>query len=123
MDRILKARHPEISNEWKAPRITLFYICKNQEEASFDDDILAQVASSPFGNLKNAREAGYEYVLHDQTMGRFTVANIKNALGEQFIERLFFLCGPTPMLDALSIQLIQEGVSPMDIIIEDFNLV
>lgn len=124
MDRTLKAKHPEISNEWRAPRITLFYVCKNREGASFDDDILAQVASSPFGDLKNAREAGYEYVLHEsQTMGRFAISNIKRVSGEQFFERLFFLCGPTHMMEALSIQLIQEGVSPFDIIIEDFNLV
>lgn len=99
-------------------------VCKNKEEASFDDDILAQVASSPFGDLRNAREAGYEYVLHEsQTMGRFAVSNIKRVLGKQFFERLFFLCGPTPMMEALSIQLIKEGVSSLDIIVEDFNLV
>nr|WP_272881554.1 ferredoxin reductase family protein [Fundidesulfovibrio soli] len=124
MDALLKARHPELSGDWKAPRITLFYICKDRTEASFDDDILAQVASSPFGGQESARRAGYEYVLHESRQsGRFGVEHIERAVGERFAGRLFFLCGPTTMMESLCSQLLRCGVSPRDIIVEDFNLV
>jgi len=124
MDRLLKARHPELSPDWKAPRVALFYVCRNRAEASFDDDILAQIASSPFGDPESARKAGYEYVLHEsQAKGRFDVASMRSVLGEAFARRMFFLCGPTPMVEALGRRLVGEGVSPVDIVIEDFNLV
>lgn len=124
MDAQLKARHPELSSDWKAPKVALFYICRTREEASFDDDILAQAASSPFGSVEAARLAGYEYVLHQSGVsGRFGVEHVKEAVGDGYAGRLFFLCGPTPMMESVSAQLLAHGVSPADIVVEDFNLV
>jgi len=122
---LLAAKHPEITSAWKAPRVALFYVCKNRADASFDDDILAQVASSPLRDITSAREAGYDYVLHESTVcGRFDVACITSVLGEDdAAARLYFLCGPTPMMEALCSQLLGQGLSPHDIVIEDFNLV
>lgn len=124
MDRILKLKHPEISSGWKPPKVALFYLCKNRTEASFDDEILAEVASSPLGDMEKARLAGYEYILHEsQIHGRFGMAQIEKVIGNQFATRLFFLCGPTPMMEAISTQLLAKGVRPRDIFVEDFNLV
>lgn len=124
MDRMLRLRHPEISSDWKAPKVALFYLCKNRAEASFDDDILAEIASSPFGGLENARQAGYEYILYEsQTHGRFNMDQIEKIIGDEFASRLFFLCGPTPMMEAIGTQLLARGVLPRDIFVEDFNLV
>lgn len=123
MDRLLREKHPELSSDWKAPRVALFYLCKDRSEASFDDDIMAHVASSPFGGLEQARQDGFEYVLHEsRTQGRFTVAHIEKVIGEGLDSRLFFLCGPTSMMEALGAQLLERGVSPRDIFVEDFNL-
>ncbi|GFK95380.1 Dihydroorotate dehydrogenase B (NAD(+)), electron transfer subunit [Fundidesulfovibrio magnetotacticus] len=124
MDSQLKARHPELSSDWTAPRIALFYVCRTREEASFDDDIRAQAEQSPLGGLEQARQAGFDYVLHEsQTHGRFGIPHMRDVLGDRFPGRLFFLCGPTPMMEALAARLLDEGVSPLDILIEDFNLV
>jgi len=74
--------------------------------------------------MEKARLAGYEYMLHESQMhGRFGMAHIEKVIGNQFASRLFFLCGPTPMMEAISTQLLARGVSPRDIFIEDFNLV
>jgi predicted ferric reductase len=124
MDRLLKEKHPELSSDWKAPKVALFYLCKNRSEASFDADIRAHVASSPFGSLEQARQGGYDYVLHEsRSQGRFSVEHIEQVAGERFASRLFFLCGPTAMMESLGAQLLARGVSPHDIFIEDFNLV
>ena len=124
MDRLLREKHPELSTDWKAPGVALFYLCRDRSEASFDADIRTHVASSPFGGLERARQGGYEYVLHEsRTAGRFTVEHIERILGEGFASRQFFLCGPTSMMEALGTQLLARGVSPHDIFVEDFNLV
>lgn len=124
MDGMLGARHPELSGGWSAPKVALFYVCRNRQEASFDDDILAQVASSPYHTLENARQAGYGYHLHESdARGRFSLEHAEAAVGSGFLSRLFFLCGPTPMTEGISAGLLKRGVPPRDIIVEDFNLV
>jgi ferredoxin-NADP reductase len=34
-----------------------------------------------------------------------------------------FICGPKPMMKALSAQMVELGVPPLEVVFEDFNLI
>jgi len=120
----LRRVHPEIVNDWKSPRVALFYISRTLEEASFDDDIKREVSQSPIRTLEELERQGHLYELYlSEAKGRFTAAYAATRLGEGFLDRNFFLCGPTVMMESLIDQLLEMGVPARRIVVEDFNLV
>lgn len=57
--------------------------------------------------------------------GRVSGKDIAGMLGgtDPLGHRRFFICGPKPMMKALSAQLVELGVEPRDVVFEDFNLI
>jgi ferredoxin-NADP reductase len=116
--------HPEISDDWKSPRVALFYVCRNREDASFDDDISQEVTLSPLGSLSELPRAGHRYELYlSSEQGMITIEYLAAQVGAGFKDRNFFLCGPTVMVEALIKQLRALGIPDEQIVVEDFNLV
>lgn len=120
----LRRVHPEIVDDWKSPRVAMFYVCRTREEASFDDDIRREVEQSPVGTLEGLESQGHRYELYlSSEQGRFRVAHVAERLGASLTERNVFLCGPTPLVEAVAGGLHALGVPARQIIVEDFNLV
>lgn len=121
---VLRRVHPELSDDWRSPRVALFYVCRDETDASFDDDIRREVARSPLGTLDELERQGHLYELHlSARAGRFTATRVVERVGQGALGRRFFLCGPTPMVESLSSQLVAMGVAKTRIVVEDFNLV
>jgi len=83
-------------------------------ELPYEEDILGFAARIP----------GLEFV-HWNSMerGRVDVAAMESLLGEDLTSRRFLICGPRAMMRSLSKQLVNAGVMPKDIVLEDFNLI
>ncbi|MDZ7762049.1 MAG: hypothetical protein U5L00_17575 [Desulfovermiculus sp.] len=109
---------------WKSPRVSLFYVCREAEEASFDKDIRLEVESSHFHGFPAMEEWGHHYELYvSSQQGRITVETIRDRVAGDIRSRNIFLCGPGPMVDGLVEQFLDLGVPRRQIVVEDFNLV
>jgi len=119
----LKSIHPEILRTWQSPCVSLFYICRTREEASFDNDIRHEVISSHFHGFEAFEHRGHHYELHiSSEQGRFRAKDIQARVRGGVTGKNIFLCGPSPMVDSLRAQFLDMGVEPGQIIVEDFNL-
>jgi predicted ferric reductase len=120
----LRRLHPEMMRRWKSPRVALFYVCNNEEQASFENDIKNEVTLSQslgFGGLK---ERGHHYELYlASRQGLISAAYIDRHVPGGALNKYIFLCGPSPMMASLMAQFKSMGVRKEQIIIEDFNLV
>ena len=120
----LKQMHPEIIRTWKSPRVHLIYVCRNPEDASFDDDIRMEVLTSIHRGFSALEKRGHVYDLYlSGEKGRITGEIIRQMLRRDLLNRDIFLCGPTLMIDDLHAQFREMGVPEKQIHIEDFNLV
>lgn len=119
----LRQMHPEIIRSWKSPRVALFYVCRTRLQASFDRDIKQEVLLSHFHGFTALAQRGHHYELYTSAeQGRFSAEYVEHQLGSAVWDRNVFLCGPTPMMDDLTSQLLDRGVPAERIITEDFNL-
>jgi len=119
----LKSLHPEIMRTWQSPCVSLFYVCRTREEASFDNDIRHEVISSHFHGFEAFEHRGHHYELYiSSEKGRFGAEVIQSRVMSGIRDKNIFLCGPSPMVDALTAQLQSMGVDPGQIMVEDFNL-
>jgi predicted ferric reductase len=120
----LRLLHPEFIKTWKSPLVYLFYICRVQEEASFDDDIRREVTMSHFHGFRAFEERGHHYELYlTATKGRITGEYVDQRVKGGVQDKNIFLCGPTPMVEYMIGQFKSLGVKDHRIILEDFNLV
>jgi predicted ferric reductase len=120
----IRELHPEILKTWKSPRVSLFYVCRTVEEASFDNDIRNEVILSQFHGFPQLEKRGHHYELYlSSKQGRISTAYIDQQVQGGVKDRYVFLCGPTPMVDELIRQLNAIGLNSRQIIVEDFNLV
>mgnify|MGYP001186318054 CR=1 FL=1 len=116
--------HPEIVRTWKSPLVSLFYVCRTLEEASFDKDIRAEVTSSQFHGFEEFEQRGHHYELYlSAQQGRLTADYIDRKVRGGVKDKVVFLCGPSRMTDALIVQFRALGVDRRQIVVEDFNLV
>jgi hypothetical protein len=60
----IRKLHPEILKTWKSPRVSLFYVCRMAEEASFDNDIRNEVILSHFHGFPQLEKRGHHYELY-----------------------------------------------------------
>jgi predicted ferric reductase len=122
--RELKIMHPEIIKTWKSPRVSLFYICRHADEASFDTDIEREVILSHFHGFAALEKRGHHYELYiSSEKGRISAGYINDRIKGEIRDRYIFLCGPWPMVESLVRQFRDLGVDQDQIIVEDFNLV
>jgi len=120
----LRRMHPEIIKSWKSPRVTLIYLSRHRDQASFDYDIQREVITAKFSDPRTLEERGHEYILYvSGEQGRLTAQRVDELVKGGVRNKYVFLCGPSPMIDALSHQLRKLGVPRERIIVEDFNLV
>jgi predicted ferric reductase len=119
----IRKMHPEIIQDWKSPRVHLFYICKTQEEASFDFDIRQEAILGRFAGFDPLEQRGHSYELY-LTEGRekITAAYMDGKVGGGVRDKNIFLCGPQVMMDDLIGQFRTLGVPGNQIIVEEFNL-
>jgi predicted ferric reductase len=118
----IRELHPEILKAWKSPRVSLFYVCRFLEEASFDNDIRNEVILSQFYGFPHLDERGHHYELYlSSEQGRISAAYIDQQVQGGVKDKYVFLCGPTAMSNDLIHQFDRIGLKHRQIIVEDFN--
>lgn len=116
--------HPEVIRTWKSPRVSLFYVCREAKEASFDKDIRREVELSHYHGFPAMEKRGHHYELYvSSQQGRITAEIIRDQVAGDIQDKYVFLCGPGPMVDGLVEQFLDLGVPRRQIVVEDFNLV
>ena len=116
--------HPEILKTWKSPRVSLFFVCRTHEDASFDSDIRTEVILSQFYGFPHLEERSHYYDLFlSSEQGRISANYIDQRVRGGIKDKYVFLCGPTLMTNALIRQFKTMGLHHRQIIVEDFNLV
>jgi predicted ferric reductase len=119
----LQSLHPEIIKTWKSPRVSLFYVCHTKDQASFDEDIRSVILLSHFNGVKALEARGHYYELYlSSDRGLFSAKYADKQVKGGVLDKNFFVCGPSPMVEALIKQLRIIGVPEEQIIVEDFNL-
>jgi predicted ferric reductase len=120
----VRSLHPEILRTWKSPVVSLFYVCARSAEASFDNDIRNEVILSRFQGFPELERRGHHYELFlSSRQGRISAEYIDSRVKGGIRDKYLFMCGPSPLVDALTKQFLAMGVPPEQIITEDFNLV
>ncbi len=120
----LETLHPEVMQSWESPLVALFYVCVTEDQASFDKNIRNEVILSHFQGFKAFEERGHHYELYiDSRQGLITADYINGRVQGELKQRNIFLCGPAPMVDALTGQFDAMGIPREQIITEDFNLI
>ncbi|WP_029896401.1 ferredoxin reductase family protein [Desulfohalovibrio reitneri] len=121
---ILRRHHPELVRTWRCPRVSMFYVCRDAEQASFDKDIRREAVLSRFHGFRRLEERGHHYELYlSSEKGRFTAEYADSRVEGGLRGKLVFLCGPQDMMNAMIEQLKALGVPEGDIFFEDFSLV
>jgi predicted ferric reductase len=100
------------SNYSPDQKVWCYYCCSNKDDAVFNAELEAYAKALP----------NFKYHLQLSSVeGRINAQKIKEGL-PNFKQSLFFLCGPKPMMNELTAQLIMAGIPAKNIVIEDFNL-
>ncbi len=119
----LQLLHPEIIRTWRSPRVFLFYVCQTKQQAGFDSEIRREVTLSHFHGFEALEVRGHYYELYlDSVHGFFSAQYAANQTSGEICDKNIFLCGPSPMVDALIKQFRALGVPEEQIVVEDFNL-
>jgi predicted ferric reductase len=119
----LSSIHPEIVRTWKSPRVALFYVCRTEDQANFDEDIRHEVLHSQFHGFNALEQRGHHYEVYlSAVQGRFSAAYVADRLRDGVLNKNIFLCGPSRMVEALINQFGALGVPKGQMIVEDFNL-
>lgn len=120
----LKILHPEIIKTWKSPKVSLFYVVRSIDEASFNQDIQEEIASSHASGFGHHRERGHQYELYSaDEKGLITAKYIEKQINGGLGNKDIYLCGPWPMMESLIKRFKEIGVHEEQFIVEDFNLV
>ncbi len=94
--------------------ILLIWSYRVRGELPYEEDILGFAMRIP----------KLEYVhWNSVALGRVDAASIGSLLGGDFTSWRFMICGPRAMMRSLSRQLVNAGVKPRNIVLEDFNLI
>ncbi|MBN1929455.1 MAG: ferric reductase-like transmembrane domain-containing protein [Chlorobiaceae bacterium] len=120
----LQVSHPEIIKAWKSPLVSLFYVVRSMDDASFDKNILDEISSSNFHGFAALEKRGHHYELYcDADKGFISAEYISRQINGALFDKYIFLCGPWPMVASLMSQFKALGVPEEQLIVEDFNLV
>ena len=112
-----------ILKTWQSPRVSLFYVCRSLEEASFDNDIRNEVILSQFHGFPQLEKRDHHYELYlSSKQGRISAAYLDHHAIGGLQGKYVFLCGPTPMVNELIRQFEDMGINRNQIVVEDFNL-
>lgn len=96
------------------PRKTFVFYCVNHaNDAPYHEEI---------SYLSKQSEQISYFPIYKDIQGFLSIKNIEESIGQSVDAMNFFLCGPYPMMQALSKQLSTRGVNNSQIVYEDFNL-
>jgi len=119
----LQYLHPEIIRTWRSPLVYFFYVCRTEDEATFDGDIRNEVIKSHFHGFTAFEKRGHYYECYSSKKhGRITAAYINERIKGGLKDKYIFMCGPSPMIESLKMQFKKFGVKEHQFIVEDFNL-
>jgi predicted ferric reductase len=114
--------HPDHLKAWKSPCVNLFYVVKNDLQASFDNDIKHIAIVSQHRENPHFHSRGHRYILHtSDNIGRLSMEQVQDHVGS-LKDKNIFLCGPQPMMQDLIQQAKELGVPNSQIITEDFAM-
>lgn len=94
--------------------ILLIWSYNRHGELPYEEEIIGSIALIPRSNFIH---------WNSKERGRVNADAIRSLLEGDIRSRRFLICGPRAMMLSLSRQLVQEGVRPVDIVMEDFDLV
>lgn len=119
----IRSFHPEILKSWKSPRVHLFYVCRDETDASFHDDILREIEQCRACGFGPLEDRGHAYELYISTnREKISAQYIDGRVRGGAQDRMIFLCGPPPMMEALARQFKDLGVPVDRIATEDYSL-
>jgi predicted ferric reductase len=119
----LREVHPEMIRTWKSPRVHLFYVCKNRNQAGFDFDIRQEAILSRFAALEPMEQRGHSYELYlTDDREKITAEYMDRKVPGGARKKNIFICGPQVMMDDLIRQFFALGVRRNRIVVENFNL-
>jgi ferredoxin-NADP reductase len=119
----IRSFHPEILKSWKSPRVHLFYVCRDEADASFHDDILREIEQCRACGFGPPEDRGHAYELYISTnREKISAQYIDSRVRGDARDRMIFLCGPPPMMEALTRQFKDLGVPDDRIVTEDYSL-
>lgn len=119
----LRRMHPEIIRTWRSPRVALFYVCRDPEDAGFHEDIEREVEQSRSKGFAALEERGHHYELYlSSRQGRVTAEYIAGRVPGGIEGKDIYFCGPTAMVESLQRQFLAMGVPGERFVVEDFNL-
>jgi predicted ferric reductase len=97
-------------------RILLIWSYREHDELPYEKEVRSYLDRLPGLTFEH---------WHSKENGRISGKHISDMLGgvQQVVARRFFICGPKPMMKALSEQIAGLGVHPKNVIFEDFNLI
>lgn len=106
----MAARNPNYSTR----KVDFFWTMRTESENIYEPEILSITSQAP--SMKY-------YPFYSSKSGRLTAAGITQALGgiEEVMNRTIFICGPVPMMRALTAQFMEMGVKASQIIYEEFQ--
>ena len=119
----LQYLHPELIRTWRSPLVYFFYVCRTEEDATFDGDIRNEVIKSHFHGFTAFEKRGHHYECYlSKKHGRITAAYINERIKGGLQDKHIFMCGPSPMIKSLKMQFKKLGAKEHQFIVEDFNL-
>jgi ferredoxin-NADP reductase len=95
-------------------KILLIWSYRVHEELPYEEEIFEYLRSLPMLTFVH---------WNTSERGRLGSRSISELLDNDLQSRRFKICGPRAMMRSLGKQLVAEGVRPVDVILEDFNLV
>lgn len=120
----LQRIHPELMRKWKSPLVSLFYVSRTMQDASFDDDIRREIELSHFHGFQAFERRGHHYEIYlTSRQGRFSAKYTAQHVNGGVQDKYIFLCGPTRMVNSLIKEFLALGVKTEQFVVEDFNLV
>ncbi len=119
----LRHFHPEILKSWKSPRVHLLYVCRDEADASFDDDIRDEIAACRSLGFGPPEERDHVYELYlSEGRDRISAAYVHGRVKGGAIDRMIFLCGPPAMMESLTRHFRDLGVPGDRIVFESYSL-
>ncbi|MEM0448427.1 MAG: ferric reductase-like transmembrane domain-containing protein [Methanomassiliicoccales archaeon] len=96
-------------------RVDLVWVYSDPSDMAYEEEILKEM---------KGRQSFHYHHWNSRTMGRIDAVKLASLVGgvEELRRRAIFVCGPPALMRSMFDQLVRLGVTPRNIIYEDFNL-
>ena len=101
----------------------LLYVCRDETDASFDDDIRDEIVACRSLGFGPPEERDHVYELYlSEGRDRISAAYVHGRVKGGAMDRMIFLCGPPAMMESLTRQFRDLGVPGDRIVFESYSL-